>query len=531
MALKTVLKPGDTLRVSKSFGTIGSAAIKKAPLVIVADNNNEPILAQEVLINKPLVRMINVLASIDGFLKQRLSNQKLLSENARLTSRETQIEQKDFVPEVQVVKPDAEKVSGGVGGLLALGGLALLTLDPVQQALKDMFEGVSSMGKFVSGIAQSINSVFTFLNGNSEPEPQAPTAESKQSTATPVAQPPAEPMVSAPVASTTPAPMANPVESTTPPPTAVPQEKPVVTSPAVTSSNKATPTPMTNVGVGAGVAMTAFSNAIRQVAPSKPAAATTSSPKPDAVKEKSAVSNVIQVNHPETGSGWGIAGAKDQHGRPVAFSKEGAEAFSRMMQDSGGVVKPSDVASSKRSPEKNASLPNAATNSLHLSGIAMDIHGQSNAWIKANGHKYGWVENAYSGSHGGHFEFKGPGMAPGPGSSLGETVAKTVTSGIESIGKILGMLGSAIIKPGIPKDDLPKIISQASRELNTEIAVSKTKKPVQLPRAKTPPRINKSNSGATQNPASSDDKNSVYYYLHRFGYSDLSTPEASLKTG
>ena len=528
MALKAVLKPGDTLRVSKSFGTIGSAAIKKAPLVIVADNNNEPILAQEVLINKPLVRMINVLASIDGFLKQRLSNQKLISENARLTSRETQIEQKDFVPEVQVVKPDAEKVSGGVGGLLALGGLALLTLDPVQQALKDMFEGVSSMGKFVSGIAQSINSVFTFLNGNNEPEPQAPTTETKQSIATPVAQPSPAPMVSEPTTETL-APMATPVESATQPPAAVAQEKPAVSAPAISSSNKATPAPMTNVGVGAGLAMTAFSNAVQQVASSKPAAAapTPSTSKPDAVKEKSAVSNVIQVNHPETGPGWGIAGATDQRGRPVAFSKEGAEAFSRMMQDSGGLVKPSDVASSKRSVQKNASV-DGATNSPHLRGVAMDIHGTSNQWIRQNGHKYGWKPHDYSGTHGGHFVFGGAGMSPDPGSSLGETVAKTVTAGIESIGKILGVLGSAIIKPGIPKDDLPKIIGQASRELNTDIAVSKTKKPMPLPKAKTPPRINKSDSGATQNPASSDDKNSVYYYLQRFGYSDLSKPEATL---
>ena len=523
MALKAVLKPGDTLRVSKSFGTIGSAAIKKAPLVIVADNNNEPILAQEVLINKPLVRMINVLASIDGFLKQRLSNQKLISENARLTSRETQIEQKDFVPEVQVVKPDAEKVSGGVGGLLALGGLALLTLDPVQQALKDMFEGVSSMGKFVSGIAQSINSVFTFLNGNNEPEPQVPTTESKQSTPVPVAQPSPAPMVSEPTTET-PAPMATPVESTIQPPAAVAQEKPAVSVPVVSSSNKATPAPMTNVGVGAGLAMTAFSNAVQQAAPSKSASAPTTAvvSKPNETKAISASPAAIKSNN---------AVATEIGNIP----KNNIVALGHFLASKGAEK------SKMEHPALSGRVGKHSKNSRHYRGMAIDVNfpgpnepaildalepqlraaGYNTIWRKPGHmtHMHVSVGSQEGGSYG---------DANSTMATVAETVEKTVTSGIESIGKILGVLGSAIIKPGIPKDDLPKIIGQASRELNTDIAVSKTKKPVSLPKAKTPPRINKSDSGATQNPASSDDKNSVYYYLQRFGYSDLSKPEATL---
>ena len=47
-----------------------------------------------------------------------------------------------------------------------------------------------------------------------------------------------------------------------------------------------------------------------------------------------------------------------------------------------------------------------------MTGIAMDIHGQSSSWIRQNGAKYGWVPNDYPGSHGGHFEFKGAGLTP-----------------------------------------------------------------------------------------------------------------------
>jgi muramidase (phage lysozyme) len=117
--------------------------------------------------------------------------------------------------------------------------------------------------------------------------------------------------------------------------------------------------------------------------------------------------NVQSISHPDTGSGYTIAGVKDEQGRPAVFSQKAADAFGRMMSDSKGVVKGSDIASSQRSPKKNASLPGAAKNSNHLYGNALDIHGSSQTWMRANGKKYGWNINDYDGSHGGHFDFKG----------------------------------------------------------------------------------------------------------------------------
>ena len=119
-------------------------------------------------------------------------------------------------------------------------------------------------------------------------------------------------------------------------------------------------------------------------------------------------SKVVKATHPETGSGYTVEGVTDAQGRPVILSKSGAEAFAKMIKDSNGAVKGSDVASSQRSPAKNKAV-NGAPNSRHMNGTALDIHGSSNAWIRKNGQKYGWVINDYPGSHGGHFIFAGGG--------------------------------------------------------------------------------------------------------------------------
>jgi hypothetical protein len=120
----------------------------------------------------------------------------------------------------------------------------------------------------------------------------------------------------------------------------------------------------------------------------------------------------------DTGPGYTVQGATDQQGRPIVFSQSAANAFAQMMTASGGRVKGSDVASSKRSPAKNRSV-GGATNSKHMHGIAMDIHGSSGSWIRQNGAKYGWIANDYPGSHGGHFEFKGAGIPPSDSSNQG----------------------------------------------------------------------------------------------------------------
>jgi AraC-like DNA-binding protein len=115
---------------------------------------------------------------------------------------------------------------------------------------------------------------------------------------------------------------------------------------------------------------------------------------------------IVPASHSDSNSGFTIPNARDASGRPPIFSQGGAKAFSRMMADSGGVVKASDIASSQRSETKNRNVGGAIA-SQHLSGNAMDIHGASAEWMKKNGPKYGWHLHEYDGSHGGHFEYRG----------------------------------------------------------------------------------------------------------------------------
>lgn len=106
-----------------------------------------------------------------------------------------------------------------------------------------------------------------------------------------------------------------------------------------------------------------------------------------------------------TGKGFTIKGLNDSYGRPVVMDQPAVSAFAQMMQDSGGVVKSSDITSSQRSHDHNRKV-GGVPGSAHLSGNAIDIHGSSRQWMIKNGPKYGWFLIDYSGSHGGHFEYR-----------------------------------------------------------------------------------------------------------------------------
>lgn len=156
--------------------------------------------------------------------------------------------------------------------------------------------------------------------------------------------------------------------------------------------------------------------------------------------------NVVAMTHPDTGDGYGIPGVVDGKGRPAVFSKPAAEAFAKMIKDSGGKVKGSDIASSKRSPAKNAAIGGAA-GSRHMTGTAMDIHGVSNAWIRQHGAKYGWVAHDYAGSHGGHFIFKGPGIQTSPTTTIPSAQIAQTSPQIPSIPSPTGRSGIGGVVP------------------------------------------------------------------------------------
>lgn len=257
----------------------------------------------------------------------------------------------------------------------------------------------------------------------------------------------------------------------------------------------------------------------------------------DARKSGAGVSaNIIEVNHPETGNGFGIAGANDSNGRPIVFSKEGAEAFAQMMQDSGGAVKPSDVASSKRSTSKNNEV-GGASNSPHLRGVAMDIHGTSGAWIRQHGHRYNWRPHDYSGTHGGHFVFGENGMVPDEGSS--SILERVVGAGVDLTQGAIEALGT-IAQAAFGKqkttsgsqlldfnDTMAGNIDKAAREKTSAMIDSKTADttatsiptPISLSAA--------SSSSSMQGIQTESDKSNVEWYLTRMGFPKVNYEQTS----
>jgi hypothetical protein len=118
----------------------------------------------------------------------------------------------------------------------------------------------------------------------------------------------------------------------------------------------------------------------------------------------------FRTTTPVTGTGITVEGLNDSYGRPVVFGDQSVlEGFQLLQQLSGGKVKASDITSSQRSHAHNVKVGGSAT-SYHKegSGRAMDVHGESLKWLKANPRlaaQAGWApEPGYTG-HGGHYVF------------------------------------------------------------------------------------------------------------------------------
>ena len=131
------------------------------------------------------------------------------------------------------------------------------------------------------------------------------------------------------------------------------------------------------------------------------------------IENKTSSLKVIPVSSDDTGSGWGIEGVTDAHGRPLVFSEPAAKAFAEMMRVSNGLVKGSDVLSSGRSLSANKSV-NGHKNSVHLYGEGLDISGSSATWMKNNASRFGWNYGYSHATGGGHYDFQGEGSGKTP---------------------------------------------------------------------------------------------------------------------
>lgn len=502
--------------VSDSMGIVGKAAqqTKAKP----RSGGGTLVNNRNTTINKPLVAMINQLASIDGFLKQRLDNQKIVAKNNLLAIRESQIEATDQAEQMQVIQPDAEKVGGSSAGLVALGGLALLTLDPVQEAIKDIAHGVVETGKFITAVVSTINKAFTFLFSGKPPADAVPAGESG-TTPTPVAEPTQDAGSVLPATTTS----------------VTPEQKPSffsdVTAGAATGAVVGSIVP--RVGMVAGAAIGGAYSAVTHF---------TSGGSTTPATSGGTTAPIAQATK-TGGSSATSAGTS-----PAQVTQTDATAAGEIPKNN--IVALGNYLASKgadKSKMEHMALSGRvgehSQNSRHYRGAAIDVNFATDEaakldalapQLKAAGYNVIWrAKDHYDHMHVSVGGPEGGGGGYGDSNGLMGIAGQAVEGGLEKMAELFGILGSAIIKPGVPRDkeDYSKAISAAAVKTNADVAVTKTPKSAPIPKAPTPPNINKIDGGATQNPATSADKNSVYYYLRRFGYQDLSTPVKALTTG
>ncbi len=485
--------------------TKSKAKTKQKPpsATLIANNDNDGY-------NKPLVKMINVLASVDNILKQRLETAKIIEKDASLNARESQIETNDALPQLEAISPDAKKVNGSAMGLLAVGGIAaLLTLPPVQDAFKDIIDGVSNIGSFVTNIAKSINEVFKFLFTSKDPSEDASTNVDAPSSSIQTNQTSKSPQ---------------------PTPVSKPSFMSSVAGGAATGALIGSVVP--RVGVVAGGLVGGVVGAISSVS-----SRSTSSPSirnssaPQAIRSSSTPSShAIQSSSSQSSNG---AIPKNETNDSAAIVRLG-----RYLQTQGINV------------SENSAFGNVgkhSNNSRHYSDRALDLNisGSQEAakfdalkpQLEAAGYSVLWrvkghethMHVSVGGPEGG-----GSGYYQSGASSLGSAMSTAANMSLEAVGKLFGILGSAIIKPGIPRTDLGAVIANAAIKTNAEVATTRTPTPTPPPtRALAPPapNINRGSSGPTQNVTTTVDRNSVYYYLRRFGYQELSRPENVLNMG
>jgi murein DD-endopeptidase MepM/ murein hydrolase activator NlpD len=152
--------------VVNSMGSTGQAAKQK----VKKPTGGGQFAVTNVKINSPIIRMIEKLATVDGYLKQRLDNQKKMASRNLAAAKENAIEAKpiDATPIEQSPKNDAEKSDAtGIGVALLVGGLIAAQFEPVQEAFKTLADGIKGAFNFVGNVAKTISDGLDFFTGKS----------------------------------------------------------------------------------------------------------------------------------------------------------------------------------------------------------------------------------------------------------------------------------------------------------------------------------------------------------------------------
>ena len=153
-------------QVFSGMGVAGQAAKQK----VKTPTGGGQLPVSNIKINSPIVTMIERLATIDGYLKQKLDNQKKIAARNISMAKETAIEAtpSDASPAQEVKTEDASKDNtAAMATALLVGGLIAAQFEPVQEAFKSLVDGVKGVWNFVSGVAGTIADGLDAFTGSS----------------------------------------------------------------------------------------------------------------------------------------------------------------------------------------------------------------------------------------------------------------------------------------------------------------------------------------------------------------------------
>ena len=551
--------------VVNNMGSTGQAAKQKVRTSTGGGRLPAPnikINSPGIKINSPIVQMIEKLATVDGYLKQRLDNQKKIANRNLVATKETAIESKsgDASPVEQVSENDAEKSDAtGIGVALLVGGLIAAQFEPVQEAFKSLASGIKSVFNFVRDVASVVSDGLDFFTGSSS----ASDSKVETSTAAPnitQGNTPSSPKT-APQAK-----LSVPSEANEAVPSAITPSSVAPTTPAIApnfSSTQPTMAPSSSNSSSRVNASSAAPNnsGSRAAAPSSTRSNATPAPM---VSSSNAAPSKVSTPTPTPNATPSSAAPATPNATPDGSNYDGLRLKSQEAI-SGGQAASKTIEFAKivqaQIPELTrftafSDSYHKGRTSKHNEGLAFDftikdpsqstaVADRVKAAADANGYKVKILDeykNASAGATGGHIHVTvvGPGTGStiegGGGSSILEqvtTVGANIGKGaIEAIGNILRAgLGEMTPTSGSQlstvNDTMSGNIARAAKERTATVAATKTPKPVAVTKSD-PVNMNApSGSSTIQNMPTASDKAGVEFYLTRMGFPKITYEQTS----
>ena len=552
--------------VVNNMGSTGQAAKQKVRTSTGGGRLPAPnikINSPGIKINSPIVQMIEKLATVDGYLKQRLDNQKKIANRNLVATKEAAIESKsgDASPVEQVSENDAEKSDAtGIGVALLVGGLIAAQFEPVQEAFKSLASGIKSVFNFVRDVASVVSDGLDFFTGSSS----ASDSKVETSTAAPnitQGNTPSSPKT-APQAK-----LSVPSEANEAVPSAITPSSVAPTTPAIApnfSSTQPTMAPSSSNSSSRVNASSAAPNnsGSRAAAPSSTRSNATPAPM---VSSSNAAPSKVSTPTPTPNATPSSAAPATPNATPDGSNYDGLRLKSQEAI-SGGQAASKTIEFAKivqaQIPELTrftafSDSYHKGRTSKHNEGLAFDftikdpsqstaVADRVKAAADANGYKVKILDeykDASAGATGGHIHVTvvGPGTGStieggGGGSSILEqvtTVGANIGKGaIEAIGNILRAgLGEMTPTSGSQlstvNDTMSGNIARAAKERTATVAATKTPKPVAVTKSD-PVNMNApSGSSTIQNMPTASDKAGVEFYLTRMGFPKITYEQTS----